>query len=296
MQPEKENAVSSNASIRELMSRANRLLANGDIAGARVLAQQAYTLDKTNPDVLVLVSKVIPDPLKQRNVLKQALRIDPTHREARQRLTELDQPPNQKPLQVPLPPPEGPTVAASRAVISPRLPLALAGGIGALMVAVLVVSLLDRPTAINVNPATQPPFRGTDVTRAASEFSSKAMLTLTPTPAPNTATQTPATLSVTPSSVVTITQTATLAAQATRVLGASSTMFMPVVDPTADLPSGLPPRQASQAAALTQTALMMDLVYYTDEMTVQALSFGFLTQDAIDAAPLTATAAAKKKH
>jgi len=81
--------VSSNDSIRDLMSRANRLLANGDTAGARALAQEAYTLDKTNPDVLVLVSKVITDPLKQRNVLKEALRIDPTHREAHERLTKL---------------------------------------------------------------------------------------------------------------------------------------------------------------------------------------------------------------
>jgi len=276
------------------MSRANRLLANGDTAGARAVAQQAYTRDKANPDVLVLVSKVIADPLKQRNVLKQALQIDPTHREARQRLAELDKPPSPNPLEVLVLPPMHPMKAASQRVIPWRLLLAMGGGISALMIAVLVVSLLNRPTAINVNPATQPPFSGTDVTLAASEFSSKAMLTLTP--APNTAMQTPATISITPSSMVTITQTATLAAQATRALGASSTMYMPVVDPTADLLSGLPPRQASQAAALTQTAQMMDSVYNTDRLTVQALSFGFLTQDAIDSAPLTATAAAKKKH
>jgi len=129
MQPEKENAVSSNDSIRDLMSRAHRLLANGDTAGARVLAQQAYTLDKTNPDVLVLVSKIIPDPLKQRNVLKRALQIDPKHREARQRLADLDGPPI-----LPLPP------------SGQRIPRVVMGGVvaGVIVFALLLVLVLPR--------------------------------------------------------------------------------------------------------------------------------------------------------
>ena len=61
--------MSSEVSIRELITRANRLLASGDLANARSLAQQAYHLNKKDPAVLVLVSKVITDPTKQRVTL-----------------------------------------------------------------------------------------------------------------------------------------------------------------------------------------------------------------------------------
>ena len=138
--------MSSNDSVRELLNRANRLLANGDTAGARVLAQQAYALDKTNPDVLILISKVIADPLKQRNVLNQVLRIDPTHREARQHLAELNKPPIPNPLEVPVLPPTHPMKATSQRVIPRRLLLAMVGGVGALIL-VALVSLLNRPAA-----------------------------------------------------------------------------------------------------------------------------------------------------
>jgi len=99
--------MSSDVSVRELIVRANRLLASGDLANARSLAQQAYKLNKNDPDVLVLVSKVITDPARQRNVLQQALEIAPTHREARQRLAALDAPtppalPPLKPRALPL--------------------------------------------------------------------------------------------------------------------------------------------------------------------------------------------------
>jgi len=66
-------------------------------------------------------------------------------------------------------------------------------------------------------------------------------------------------------------------------------------NPTADLPNSVPLPQATKLAALTQTAQMMDVEFYTDNETVQALSFQYLTKDAIDNAPLTATAAARKK-
>ena len=84
--------MSSDVSIRELLSRANRLLANGDTASAYSIAQQAYQLNKKDPDVLVLASKVLSDPVKQRGVLQRALQIAPTHREARERLAALDAP------------------------------------------------------------------------------------------------------------------------------------------------------------------------------------------------------------
>ena len=81
--------MSSDVSIRELLSRANRLLASGDTASARSIAQQAYNLNKKDPDVLVLASKVLSDPVKQRDLLQRALQIAPTHREARERLAAL---------------------------------------------------------------------------------------------------------------------------------------------------------------------------------------------------------------
>ena len=84
--------MSSDVSIRELISRANRLLTSGDLVAARQIAHQAYLLDQNNPDVLVLVSKVIADPAKQRVALQSAVQLDPNHREARQRLAALDTP------------------------------------------------------------------------------------------------------------------------------------------------------------------------------------------------------------
>ena len=122
--------MSSDVSIRELIVRANRLLTSGDLANARSLAQQAYKLNKNDPDVLVLVSKVITDPARQRNVLQQALQIAPTHREARQRLAALDAP--TPPAMPPLKP---------RAF--PVLPI-LAGVFGIVALLVLVGILVSR--------------------------------------------------------------------------------------------------------------------------------------------------------
>lgn len=68
--------MSSDVSVRELITRANRLLANGDLANARSLAQQAYKLNKNDPDALVLVSKVITDPAKQRTMPHVMILID----------------------------------------------------------------------------------------------------------------------------------------------------------------------------------------------------------------------------
>ena len=85
--------MSSDVSVRELITRANRLLASGDLANARSLAQQAYKLNKNDPDVLVLVSKVVTDVTRQRAALQSAVQLDPNHTEARQRLAALDTPP-----------------------------------------------------------------------------------------------------------------------------------------------------------------------------------------------------------
>jgi len=43
--------MSSDVSIRELITRANRLLASDDLANARSLAQQAYKLNKNDPAI-----------------------------------------------------------------------------------------------------------------------------------------------------------------------------------------------------------------------------------------------------
>ena len=122
--------MSSDVSVRELIVRANRLLASGDLANARSIAQQAYKLNKNDPDVLVLVSKVITDPARQHNVLQQALEIAPTHREARQRLVALD---------APTPPAVPPLKPRS----FPVLPI-LAGVFGVVALLVVVGILLSR--------------------------------------------------------------------------------------------------------------------------------------------------------
>ena len=122
--------MSSDVSVRELLSRANSLLASGDIANARSIAQQAYNLNKKDPDVLVLVSKVIIDPARQRNVLQQALQIAPTHREALARLATLDGSPI-------------PVVPATPQRSFPVLPI-LAGVFGVVALLVLVGILVSH--------------------------------------------------------------------------------------------------------------------------------------------------------
>ena len=122
--------MSSDVSVRELLSRANSLLASGDIANARSIAQQAYNLNKKDPDVLVLVSKVLSDPVKQRDVLQRALQIAPTHREALTRLATLDRP------LMPIVP-----LAPQRSF--PVLPI-LAGVFGVVALLVLVGILVSR--------------------------------------------------------------------------------------------------------------------------------------------------------
>jgi len=76
--------MANDISVHDLVTRANRFLANGDRKAARAAAQQAYHMAKNDPDVLVLVSKVIDSPSKQLNVLQRALQADPTHCEARE--------------------------------------------------------------------------------------------------------------------------------------------------------------------------------------------------------------------
>jgi len=122
--------MSSDVSIRELITRANRLLASGDLANARSVAQQAYQLNKNDPDVLVLVSKVITDLTRQRAALQSAVQLDPTHREARQRLAALDAP-------------TPPAVPPLKPRAFPVLPI-LAGVFGVVALLVLVGILLSR--------------------------------------------------------------------------------------------------------------------------------------------------------
>jgi len=122
--------MSSDVSIRELITRANRLLASGDLANARSLAQQAYKLNKNDPDVLVLVSKVITDVTRQRAALQSAVQLDPNHREARQRLAALDAP-------------TPPAVPPLKPRAFPVLPI-LAGVFGVVALLVVVGILLSR--------------------------------------------------------------------------------------------------------------------------------------------------------
>ncbi len=75
--------------VRDLVQKAYRLLAAGDRTGATQCVKDAYALDRTNPDVLVLTSRIIPDPTQQLSQVQKALQSDPLHTEALKRYRAL---------------------------------------------------------------------------------------------------------------------------------------------------------------------------------------------------------------
>jgi len=77
-------------SAADLVQRGQRLLDTGDLSEAQALARQAYQLDKTNPDALVLVSRLLTDPAQQMSYVKNALQADPLHVGALVRYRETD--------------------------------------------------------------------------------------------------------------------------------------------------------------------------------------------------------------
>ena len=76
-------------SLHDLLVQAERLIADGQPAAAQSLVQDAYKLDRTNPDVLVLVAQVSTAPDVQRNALHKALAANPNHPKARELLARM---------------------------------------------------------------------------------------------------------------------------------------------------------------------------------------------------------------
>jgi len=81
--------LSTTPSLNDLIAQAERLITDGQPAAAKSLVQDAYKLDRTNPDVLVLVAQVSTAPDVQRNALHKALATNPNHRKARELLARM---------------------------------------------------------------------------------------------------------------------------------------------------------------------------------------------------------------
>jgi len=141
------------AEVAVLMQQAQVHLTAGDLPGATALAQQAYQLDKTSPAVLVLVSRVMPSPQRQQELVIRALQTDPLNAEALTRYRELTarvEPSHPTPAPaVSLPSSaalRSPDVPPQRSIhFSPRL-LVLATGLVGLLVVAMVVFGLTRAT------------------------------------------------------------------------------------------------------------------------------------------------------
>jgi len=224
--------MSSDVSIRELLSRANRLLASGDTASAYSIAQQAYQLNKKDPDVLVLASKVLSDPVKQRDLLQRALQVAPTHREARERLAALDAP------LMPVAPP-APVVLRAPQRSFPVLPVL--GGL-ALIVAVIVVFVsivANRPQSATA--PTEP---------AMAVAAQPTLLNVPSVVSPPPASATPASATLTP--VPTLTPSATIPASSTLLLNPPTTSANAGLNPIVLTATALSQSIAATGAGLAQ--------------------------------------------
>lgn len=111
--------MSSDPSLRDLVSQAERLIAAENIEAATALVRDAYAKNKNNPDVLALVAQFSTDLIIRRNALTSALQGDPNHVKARALLKRLDTP---SALSQAAPPPPSSTRPVPRPIPQPTTP------------------------------------------------------------------------------------------------------------------------------------------------------------------------------
>ena len=147
-------------SVLSLQKQAVAALRAKHFSEAQRFLQEALQADRRNATTWWLISYAYPDePAIQRKAIQKALEITPNDVRLIQRNAELDvqrPSPGKETPQSPDPKPVGPDPASSphevllsilRNFPARRLPLAMVGGVGALILVVLVASLLNRPAA-----------------------------------------------------------------------------------------------------------------------------------------------------
>ena len=147
-------------SVLSLQKQAVAALRAKQFSEAQRFLQEALQADRRNATTWWLISYAYPDePAIQRKAIQKALEITPNDVRLIQRNAELDvqrPSPGKETPQSPDPKPVGPDPASSphevllsilRNFPARRLPLAMVGGVGALILVTLVASLLNRPAA-----------------------------------------------------------------------------------------------------------------------------------------------------
>jgi len=135
--------------LANLIRQAEQLIAVGKKAEATEVVKRAYVQDNTNPDVLVLIAQLSPDPARRRAALLRALQADPNHPKASAMLKQMDggaAVPTPPPLSESPPRPKkvDPAPTDSRNPALPRLWLGIGGAVAALILVVVVVLIAGR--------------------------------------------------------------------------------------------------------------------------------------------------------